>query len=323
MEEFEPVRRTPGWAGYEERIAAVRKPVGVAAVAYRHDVGDFVPEGIAIDAAGTLYLGSIRHGDIVRIGETTETVARAADAGHWSVYGMRLDGDTLWYVSSAVEQFDALAEGEEGSNGLFALDLASGEAALREKLVETDGWQVLGDFAIAPDGVFYLADQTDGMIYRFSPGSDAFEPVIEKGVLRSPQGLVPTGGSRLYAADYIGGLFIVDTETGTAARVPGPDDTSLYGIDGLYGYGDSLIAIQNGIRPNRVVQLFLSDDGLAVESSRILAMNLEHFDEPNLGQVVGDSFYFIANSHWNRFDRDGNLPEGLEGPVVLRIELDD
>ena len=48
-------------------------------------------------------------------------------------------------------------------------------------------------------------------------------------------------------------------------------------------------------------------------------MNLEHFDEPNLGTVVGDEFYFIANSHWNRFDRDGNLPEGgrpVEDPTL-------
>jgi hypothetical protein len=51
-------------------------------------------------------------------------------------------------------------------------------------------------------------------------------------------------------------------------------------------------------------------------------MNLEVFDEPNLGQVVGDSFYFIANSHWNRFDREGNLPADLAGPIVLKIDLD-
>ena len=69
--------------------------------------------------------------------------------------------------------------------------------------------------------------------------------------------------------------------------------------------------------------LDFADDGRAIESSRILAMNHEHFDEPNLGQVVGDSFFFIANSHWNRFDRDGKLPDGLDGPIILRVELGD
>ena len=129
--------------------------------------------------------------------------------------------------------------------------------------------------------------------------------------LRGIEGVLNPGEFGTYGAGY-------NTFFGA---VPGPDDTSLYGIDGLYRYGNSLIAIQNGIRPNRVVQLYLSDDGRSVERSRILAMNLEHFDEPNLGQVVGDEFFFIANSHWNRFDRDGNLPDDLEGPVVLKVKL--
>ena len=51
-------------------------------------------------------------------------------------------------------------------------------------------------------------------------------------------------------------------------------------------------------------------------------MNLPEFDEPNLCQVVGDDFYFIANSHWNRFDRDNNLPQGLSGPIILKVTLD-
>ena len=65
----------------------------------------------------------------------------------------------------------------------------------------------------------------------------------------------------------------------------------------------------------------LGDDGLSVTSTRILARNLPDFDEPTLGTIVGDEFLFVANSHWGRFDRDGNLPEDLSGPVVLKIQL--
>ena len=100
-----------------------------------------------------------------------------------------------------------------------------------------------------------------------------------------------------------------------------PRTISDYGIDGLYRYRDKLIAIQNGIQPHRVVAFALSDDGLAIDSADVLAMNLPEFDEPTLGTVVGDDFYFVANSHWNRFDRDGNLPDGLAGPVVMRLSL--
>jgi hypothetical protein len=67
--------------------------------------------------------------------------------------------------------------------------------------------------------------------------------------------------------------------------------------------------------------LQLSTDGLAIESSETLAMNLPQFDEPTLGTVVGDDFYFVANSHWNRFDENNELPEDLSGPIVLRVSL--
>ncbi|MEO1201198.1 MAG: PQQ-binding-like beta-propeller repeat protein [Pseudomonadota bacterium] len=324
MDEFEAVRATPGWAAYTDRVDRLRGPVGSASVAFTYDADAFVPEGIAIDAEGALYLGSIRNGDIVRIDASgAETVSTAADAGHWSVYGMRLVDDTLWYVSSAIEQFAGETGDAAGSNGLFALDTRTGQAELKAALPKNDGWQVLGDFVIADDGTFFLSDQTDGVVYRYDAASEEFAAVTERGAIRSPQGLVIADAQTLYVADYIGGLYRVDLATGGLTRVSAPDDTSLYGIDGLYGYGDALIAIQNGIRPNRVVRLELSEDGLEVTASRILAMNLEHFDEPNLGTVVGDRFYFIANSHWNRFDRDGELPEGLAGPVVLRLELDD
>ncbi|NQV86034.1 MAG: hypothetical protein HQ492_03055, partial [Woeseiaceae bacterium] len=85
---------------------------------------------------------------------------------------------------------------------------------------------------------------------------------------------------------------------------------------------DELIVIQNGVRPNRVSALKLSEFGLAIASSRLLAANLEQFDEPTLGVVRGDDFYFVANSHWNRFDGEYNLPDGLAGPIVLKVPLD-
>ena len=101
----------------------------------------------------------------------------------------------------------------------------------------------------------------------------------------------------------------------------GIPQVSDYGIDGLYRHDDELIAIQNGIRPHRVAAFRLSDDGLSVVGHRRLAANLEAFDEPTLGTVRGDDFFFVANSHWNRFDRENQLPDGLTGPIILKLSL--
>ena len=289
---------------------------------HRYEVGDFIPEGIAVGPDGEVYLGSIRHGDIVRIADDAEVLLDGAGGSHWSVFGMRLVRNSLWFVSSSGTQFAHLDETGVVQSGLFEIDPATGEVTTRALLPETGVDQVLGDLVAADADTFYLTDQSDGMLYRYSISRAEFTPVVERGVFASPQGLVlDSSGEYLYVADYGLGLFRVRLSDGSVASVRMPDTISAHGIDGLYRHGNALIAIQNGIRPNRVARFDLSDDGTSVVDGDILAMSLPWFDDPNLGQVVGDRFVFIANSHWPRFDREGNLPEGLEGPVILEVPV--
>lgn len=322
MPEFEPLQSLAGWDSYSAAITELNEPRGDVATAFSHDVGDFVPEGIAVGPDGELYLGSIRHGTIVRIGKDTQVLSEAE--GHWSVFGMRLDGDGgLWVASASVPQY-AGENAEPGRTGLFHMDLASGRIDVRSLLPEEEQALVLGDLVIAGEDTIYATEGLTGAVFRYSISATEFTEVLGPGMMRSAQGLVlDSSGKYLYVADYVGGLFRIELADNVMERVTAPDSISLYGIDGLYRHGDDLIAIQNGIRPHRVVALELSTDGLSVTASRMLAMNLPEFDEPTLGTVVGDTFYFVANSHWNRFDRDGNLPDGLAGPIVLETELDD
>jgi len=122
-------------------------------------------------------------------------------------------------------------------------------------------------------------------------------------------------------ADYIGGLYRVSLADGLRDRLIVPRDISDHGIDGLYRHGTELVAIQNGIRPHRVVAFQLSGDGLEIDSVRTLVANHELFDEPTLGVVQGDEFFFVANSHWNRFDEKNELPADLSGPTILKVSL--
>jgi len=201
-------------------------------------------------------------------------------------------------------------------------DLDSLQVDRHARLPVSGGDQVLGDLVVADEETIYTTDSVDGPVYRFSVSNSEFSTLVPRGVFGSPQGLVlDASGEHLYVADYIGGLYRVRLDDGTATRLAVPADISDYGIDGLYRHGNRLIAIQNGIRPHRVAALTLSTDGLAIESAEVLAMNLPEFDEPTLGTIVGDDFYFIANSHWNRFDQDNKLPDDLSGPIVLKIKL--
>jgi sugar lactone lactonase YvrE len=220
-----------------------------------------------------------------------------------------------------VPQLSGVGE-DEGKTGLFRLDVASGEVTKSAILPQYDSTQVLGDLVIADDNTIYATDSLTGAIYRYYIDSNEFEVLVERGELGSPQGLaLDDSGRFLYVADYIGGLYRISTEDGSLVRLRVAASITDFGIDGLYRYGNELVVIQNGIRPHRVAAFQLSEKGLAINSSRILASNLEEFDEPTLGVIKGNDFLFIANSHWNRFDRDNQLPEGLSGPIVLKLPL--
>ena len=188
-------------------------------------------------------------------------------------------------------------------------------------LAQTGEDQVLGDLVIAGSNI-YTTDSLTGAVYCFDTITGDFDTLLEPGRLGSPQGLVlDVSGEFLYIADYIGGLYQMGLADGSLRKVSVPVTVSDYGIDGLYRRGNELIAIQNGIRPHRVAAFTLSDDVLSVVDHLVLAANLEVFDEPTLGAMQGDDFYFVANSHWNRFDRENKLPDGLSGPIILKLSL--
>jgi len=321
-EEFAPLREQPGWDAYIAALEAIRQPVGSAEVVAESDASDFIPEGIAVAADGRIILGSIRHGQLMlgagRIDETT-----TGPFDHWSVFGMRFDAaGRLWFASSHVPQFAGKSGGTGSRAGLFRFDTGTGAVDRSARLPATGGEQVLGDLVIADDHTIYTSDSVDGPVYRYSIDAGEFATLVPAGVFGSPQGLaLDPNGEYLYVADYTGGLFRVRLADAAVEKVVAPGSVNDYGIDGLYRHGRHLIAIQNGIRPQRVTEFAMSADGAAIESARILAMNLPQFDEPTLGTVVGDDFYFVANSHWNRFDADNALPGDLAGPVVLKIAL--
>ncbi len=317
---FSAVRELDGWSAYSAKLKNLSRPVGELRIAATYPEAKFVPEGIAVNDNGELLIGSIHTGQIVRLSATPEVLLERGVS--WSVFGMRFHADgSLWFASAAVPELADVAD-DSGQTGLFRLDVSSGAITRVAVLPQYEPQQVLGDLVIADDNILYASESLTGAIYRYYIDSNEFETVVERGKLGSPQGLVLNDtGSYLYVADYIGGLYRVSLQDGSFVKLDVPDNITDYGIDGLYLYDDELIVIQNGIRPHQVAAFQLSDNGLAVVGRRLLAANLEQFDEPTLGVVHGDDFYFVANSHWNRFDRESRLPEDLNGPIILKLRL--
>jgi len=100
-------------------------------------------------------------------------------------------------------------------------------------------------------------------------------------------------------------------------------DTALLGIDGLYRYKNSLLAIQNGTNPARVVRLILDKAGRRIVSWETLEANNDKFDEPTLGVLVKNNLYYVANSQWGSVNQRGELApdDKLREPVILKVRL--
>lgn len=288
----------------------------------------FIPEGLAHDPDdGVYYIGSVRHRRIERVrrGGKASEFAGPASGRLWAPMGMAVDArrDMLWVATAAVPEMEGASEATLGKSAIVGFDLDDGKPK-RHFPLEAPGAHVLGDVIVKRDGTLFTSDSRGGLVYAVDTAKGTFEALTKPGDLASPQGMALTEDQRyLYIADYTRGLFRLKLRDRTLERVEADDDVCLYGIDGLYRFEDKLVAVQNGIRPHRVVRLELSQSGRRVRSARVLAQNLPDFDEPSLGVVVGRRFVFIANSQWGRFDAEHRLPPKAEmrRPVVLKVDI--
>jgi hypothetical protein len=139
-----------------------------------------------------------------------------------------------------------------------------------------------------------------------------------------PTGLTWSGDGRALYVAHLEGVSRVALATRTVEPVGHPPSVTLVGFDGLESHRGDLIGIQNGLPGlSRVVRLRLTPDGLNVRQLEVLDANLPDHDVPTTGVVVGDGFYYIANSQLRRFTAPG-VPaplDTLQKPVIRRVNL--
>jgi hypothetical protein len=112
-------------------------------------------------------------------------------------------------------------------------------------------------------------------------------------------------------------------KTKVPALVKPAAGTTMFGLDGLYYFKGKLIGVQNGVTPNRLVEITLNGGGTEVQKFEVLEANNPAFDEPTLAVLAGDTLFYIANSQWGMIDAKRTLAaeEKLSDPVVLKLRL--
>ena len=321
--DFDSIRTSDEFKPLMRRIENANKPVGRSTVAFTLPEKDLIPEGIAYDPASQqLYLGSIYRRKILSLdksGTVKDFTAERQD-GLWGVLGMKVDAKrrVLWATCMAGPEEKEF----NGYSGVFKYDLASKKLIKKYILDNQPRGHLLNDLVITANGDVYITDSASGGVYRISHQKDELEVFVQPGEFIYPNGITLSDDEkRLFVADWSKGISVINVDGRAVLALSHPDDVTLAGIDGLYFDHKSLIAVQNGTKPERVVRFFLNQEMSGVERATIIESNNPFFSVPTTGVMAGDYFYYIANSHVDAF-KDGVLaPGGLRNLTILKSPL--
>ena len=180
------------------------------------------------------------------------------------------------------------------------------------------------DSAASPPagGHVFVSNEGSGTITILEPQTDSAVATIPVGT--RPRGIrVSADGRTVYVADYSHGILRVDLASRTASRLEdAPWSTSL-GCDGIVWHRQSLIAIQNGVAPPRIMRFALDSTGTAITRAEVIDRNSAIADSPTIGALMRDTLVYVANSQWERYDDTGARVPGttLSAPVLLALPL--
>ena len=328
-EEFAALRPRKDFQALVKKLAANLHPQGAGEIAFSLRGVTGLIEGIAWRGkTGQFFFGDV-NGRAVWVREGKEGVLRRfTPEGDelLGVFGLAVDEEAgvLWAATSAVPAMRGFAPDQDGTAALAEIDLGSGAVRRTIPIVRVAGDReshVLGDLAVAADGAVFLTDSGGPTLWRLAPGGVALERFMESGEFLSLQGIVLVSADVAVVSDHANGLLRVDLAGRGVRRLEAPPDTSLVGLDGLALAPDGKIfAVQNGLRPNRIVRLELEGIAEAVTSVTVLESGHITMAAPSLGCFAGDGdFLFIGNAGWTRFEDTGGEPSAPRSVPVFRV----
>lgn len=245
--------------------------------------GAAYPNGVAVAADGTLYVGQI----------TAGVIYRRSPAGDWSTVHpgspdifaattLRLDEPRalLWGSSP-----DFLPEGEPRTPNIFAIDTTSNRVVHTVPL--PSGFP--NDIAVEPQGSILITDSTNGRVLRFSPDNGTFTTVVQDPRLTHHSGIGVGGIARSAHGDIVvgnyssGHLYALSSSGIREVALPRP----LENPDGMVFTADGALIVLEG----------------AVNSGNGTVLQIREPLQPGLREIT-------------------TLADGLESPVNLSLAAD-
>jgi hypothetical protein len=322
--QFDAMRKAPQYRKTHDAMASNSSAVSVARKVFSLPEAALIPEDIDFDSAARIfYVTSVFSKEIFAIDTDGHAQIFAKSPDSWPMMAVKVDvrRQVLWATEVAIDGFTLSPREDWGRSAAVIYDLKSGKVLHR---VEGPFHTALGDMTLTVDGDAIVSDGDHGGVYRISRTSWQIER-LDGGDFISPQtaAMLPDG-LHLLVPDYVRGIGVLDLKTKEVFWIPMEGKYALSGIDGLYLFGRTLIATQNGTSPERVVRFDLDTSLRHVESESILERATATLGDPTHGVVVDGSFYYIANSGWDTLDEHGNRKAGAAASQasLMRTDLD-
>ncbi len=307
-------------------------PAHRSEIAFQLPERDLVPEGIAYDPkSDTFFLGSIRKRKILRIDRAGEVVTFVPpnENGLLGVVGVKVDEERrlLWACAFDGPQNEEHDPEEPQLTGVFVFHLDDGRPVAKYTVEKKSDWHMCNDLALASDGMAYVTSFAGGTIYEIDPEAGEMTEFL-------PLPRTATNGIAITPDDRF--LFIAagrrilrcDRETLEVIALARPAGVEIGGGDGIYFHEGSLLMIEvrlvAGALSDRVLQLGLSGELDAIETVAVLDEDHPLYSTPTTGALVGDWFYYVANSQFRKIDEQGKMPplEELSDITILKVPLD-
>lgn len=321
LADFAPLRSRPDFRRVVAELAANARPVSHSHQAFVISDAGLLPEDIAYDsAAGEFLLTSVLEGRIVAVAPSgrMRTFARAPD--RWPMLAIRVDPGhrVVWATEVALTGFRSVPRRDWGRSVVLEYDLRSGRLLRR---IEGPRNSQLGDIALSPAGDLLLCDSNGGGLYRVRRGSAELARLSTDEFV-SPMTPAFVTQRQAFVADYVRGIALLDLAANRVTWEPMEKRYALQGADGLYWYQGRLLAVQNGLSPERVLSFTLDARRVRIAAQEVIESGTPALD-PTHGVIVAGYFYYIENSGWNELAADGTVRRGatLTPAIIMRTRL--
>jgi len=291
---------------------------------------DLLPENVAYDPTEkNFYVSSTRKGKIVKIDQSGKTSDFSTSTdGLWQVIGMKVDAKNrvLWVCSSAGENLLGYrVSSTQRPAGIFKYDLRTGKLTKKFTFDKPNEVHFFNDLVIDKAGNVYVTHTfKTHSVYQIRNGKDELELLVESTDMKYPNGIALSSDEKYLFMGQELGIARLDLQSKKWELLKNPNSYKLSrreSIDGIYFYKDGLIGMSPGSKQVRYFKL--SSDFTTLEQETILEENHPSMAYPTTGLLVGNVFYYVANTHFNIVNDDGTIQDEtqLRNPEIRKLNL--